>query len=108
MKNQIEKKKLLMMTHRIPYPPNRGDRIRTWGYVTHLSAYYDIYLASMSDEVVTYDQWLGIKQYVKGFAYEQVRNRVSSAVRSLTNNTSISENVFHSQRLHNIINDWNN
>ena len=47
--------KLLLLTHRLPYPPNRGDRIRTYHMLRFLSQWADIYLGCLTDEPVASD-----------------------------------------------------
>jgi hypothetical protein len=42
--------RVLILTHRIPFPPNRGDRIRAYHIVEFLSHRADVYLGSVSDE----------------------------------------------------------
>jgi sugar transferase (PEP-CTERM/EpsH1 system associated) len=39
--------KLLMLTHRFPYPPDRGDRIRAWGELECLSSRHEVWLACL-------------------------------------------------------------
>lgn len=41
---------LLFLCHRIPYPPNKGDKIRSFHLLRHLSQYFDIYLAGFVDD----------------------------------------------------------
>jgi len=48
---------LLLLVHRIPYPPNKGDKIRSWHLLRHLAARYRIHLATFVDDP---DDW----QYV--------------------------------------------
>ncbi|MEX2216610.1 MAG: TIGR03087 family PEP-CTERM/XrtA system glycosyltransferase [Phycisphaeraceae bacterium] len=43
-------KRVLMLTHRLPYPPDRGDRIRSYHLLKLLSKHFDVALASTSDE----------------------------------------------------------
>ena len=33
---------ILYITHSCPYPPNKGDRIRSFNIIKHLSKIYDI------------------------------------------------------------------
>lgn len=40
---------LLYLTHRIPYPPNKGDKIRSFHLLRHLSERYRVYLGSFVD-----------------------------------------------------------
>jgi polysaccharide biosynthesis protein PslH len=42
--------RLLFLTHRVPYPPDKGDRIRSWQLLKRLSAQYDIWLGCLADE----------------------------------------------------------
>jgi polysaccharide biosynthesis protein PslH len=37
--------KLLILVHRFPYPPTRGDALRAWGEIEHLAARHDVWLA---------------------------------------------------------------
>ncbi|TWU29135.1 glycosyltransferase [Novipirellula artificiosorum] len=45
--------RLLMLTHRFVYPPNRGDRIRSYNLLRVLSDHYRITLACTADEPVS-------------------------------------------------------
>ena len=41
---------LVLLVHRIPYPPNKGDKIRSYHLLRHLAARYDVYLGAFVDE----------------------------------------------------------
>lgn len=43
-------KDLLFLAHRIPYPPNKGDKIRSYHFLKYLSADYNIHLGAFIDE----------------------------------------------------------
>jgi sugar transferase (PEP-CTERM/EpsH1 system associated) len=45
-------KELLFLSHRIPYPPNKGDKIRSFNLLKHLSKYYRIHLGAFVDDPV--------------------------------------------------------
>lgn len=45
---------LLLLIHRIPYPPNKGDKIRSWHLLKHLAARYKVHLATFVDDP---DDW---------------------------------------------------
>ncbi len=38
--------KLLFLAHRIPYPPNKGDKIRSFNLLKYLSIHYQVYLGT--------------------------------------------------------------
>ena len=41
---------LLFLAHRLPYPPNKGDKIRSWHLLRHLAERYRVYLATFVDD----------------------------------------------------------
>jgi sugar transferase (PEP-CTERM/EpsH1 system associated) len=42
--------KLLYLVHRIPYPPNKGDKIRSFHFLKALSEHYEIHLGTFIDD----------------------------------------------------------
>jgi sugar transferase (PEP-CTERM/EpsH1 system associated) len=49
---------LLFLCHRIPYPPNKGDKIRSWHMLKHLAARYRVHLGCFLDDPED-RQWIG-------------------------------------------------
>ncbi len=47
-------KELLFLAHRIPYPPNKGDKIRSYHLLKHLSQHYKVHVAAFVDDP---DDW---------------------------------------------------
>ena len=45
---------LLLLVHRMPYPPNKGDKIRSWHLLKHLAQRYRVHLATFVDDP---DDW---------------------------------------------------
>ncbi|WP_295991404.1 TIGR03087 family PEP-CTERM/XrtA system glycosyltransferase [Rugamonas sp.] len=45
---------LLLLIHRIPYPPNKGDKIRSYHLLRYLSTRYRVHLATFVDDA---DDW---------------------------------------------------
>jgi sugar transferase (PEP-CTERM/EpsH1 system associated) len=43
-------KELLLLVHRIPYPPNKGDKIRSFHLLRHLARHYRIHLGTFIDD----------------------------------------------------------
>jgi sugar transferase (PEP-CTERM/EpsH1 system associated) len=41
---------LLFLAHRIPYPPNKGDKIRSFNFLKHLTTKYKVYLGTFIDD----------------------------------------------------------
>jgi len=55
---------VLMLTHRMPYPPDRGDRIRSYHMIRTLAQHFDMALACPSEEKV----WLQHHQLLRKLA----------------------------------------
>lgn len=59
------KEDLLLLVHRIPFPPNKGDKIRSYHLLKHLAQKYTVHLATFIDDqndlqyVDTVKQWCG-------------------------------------------------
>ncbi len=59
------KESLLFLSHRIPYPPNKGDKIRSFHILKHLSKTYKVFLGTFVDDKDDW-QYLGeLEQYVE-------------------------------------------
>lgn len=43
---------VLFISHRMPYPPDKGERIRAWALLRHLSKRFDIHLGCLTDAAV--------------------------------------------------------
>lgn len=46
--------KILYLVHRLPYPPNKGDKVRSYHLLKHLSGAHEVYLGSFVDDP---DDW---------------------------------------------------
>jgi sugar transferase (PEP-CTERM/EpsH1 system associated) len=46
----LEWMNILYIAHRIPYPPNKGDKIRSFHQIRHLSSKHAVHLACLVDE----------------------------------------------------------
>jgi polysaccharide biosynthesis protein PslH len=55
--------KLLYLVHRLPFPPNKGDKVRSYHVLRHLAEQHEVYLATFVDDpddeqhVDTLRQW---------------------------------------------------
>jgi len=61
---ETRRKRVLMLTHRLPYPPDRGDRIRSFHLLKLLAKHFDVAIACTSDEPV----WLQHHQLLSTMA----------------------------------------
>lgn len=57
--------KLLFLVHRIPYPPNKGDKIRSFHFLKALSEKYQVYLGTFIDDPVDRQYVDALKPFCK-------------------------------------------
>lgn len=41
---------LLFLAHRLPYPPNKGDKVRSWHLLKHLAQHHRVHLGTFIDD----------------------------------------------------------
>ncbi|EAQ98909.1 TIGR03087 family PEP-CTERM/XrtA system glycosyltransferase [Congregibacter litoralis] len=59
----VSKPRLLFLTHRIPYPPNKGDKIRSFHLLKYLSEYFSIYLGTFVDDKNDWQYCAAVRRY---------------------------------------------
>lgn len=102
------KPSVLFMTHRVPYPPNRGDRIRTYHFLRHLATKADVWLVSFADEPVADSTWKILRSICHRVAIVPVerRKRWVRAGWSALKGGSISAGAFSSPRFRSFVSEW--
>ena len=99
---------LLYLTHRVPHPPNRGDRIRTFHVLQHLATRADVWLGSLADEPVSDESWRvlrGLCKHVAIFPIQKYGRWIKAATSFATGHT-VSEGAFAHGQLTNVIREW--
>ena len=81
------KQPLLYLCHRIPYPPNKGDKIRSFNQLVYLAKHYDIYLGCFADDPADMVYTKELSDYVKGLIVLPLDKR-KATMRGLTAFTS--------------------
>jgi sugar transferase (PEP-CTERM/EpsH1 system associated) len=76
-------KELLFLSHRIPYPPNKGDKIRSFNMLKHLSGHYRIHLGSFVDDPHDWRYQQAVAEYCESLCLLPLSPR-RARLRSLT------------------------
>lgn len=103
----MNKTPLLFLCHRIPFPPNKGDKIRSFNILKILSQHFDVYLASFVDD--PYDWQYAAKlddDCEESFLLNQ--NKTYSKLKGLSafvTGKSISECYYRSNKMQNWVDD---
>ncbi len=101
--------KILLLVHRFPYPPIRGDCIRSWGEVTYLSSRHDVWLACVDREPPAREHLACARGRCRAVAVvvrSELRSRLRGALR-LLGGGSLTAGYFYDRRLARIVRRWN-
>ncbi len=92
---------LLHLTHRLPYPPDKGDRIRTYHTLKYLSSRVRVHLAALTDEAPAPGAEDALRELCERVDIVPLAGlgRWARALGSLAWGGSITEGAFHSPAL---------
>lgn len=99
---------VLYVVHRVPYPPDKGDRIRTYHLLRYLARRAAVSLACLTDEVVPEETTAVLQGLCVRLAIVPLgkRTRWLRAGGSLVRGRTISEGAFHAPALVQVIQNW--
>jgi sugar transferase (PEP-CTERM/EpsH1 system associated) len=95
---------LLFLAHRIPFPPDRGDKIRSFHELRHLAGLGRVHLACFADDEADAANLAGLRAALGpalGEAHVEVRrtSKVAAGVRALAEGRPVSLTLFDSPAL---------
>ena len=101
---------ILFLAHRIPYPPDRGEKIRSWHVLKHLAGLARVHLACFADDETDADHLPALKRELGsalGEAYVEVRTtgKLAAAARAFPAGQPVSVALFDSLRLRAFVRD---
>lgn len=101
-------RRVLLLTHRVPYPPDRGDRIRAYHLLKLLSRHFEVGLACVSDEEVTVEQRQVLSQLAGRVSIQRTNKLVSKArgAAALARGEAVTPSLFYDPRLAKQIIQW--
>lgn len=100
--------RVLYLTHRVPYPPDKGDRIRNYHVLRHLAARARVWLIALADEPVTAETRAALDALCERVAIVPVRRLPRLFWTGLTPllGGSLSEGAFHSSGVTATVRQW--
>ena len=95
---------ILFLAHRIPFPPDRGDKIRTFHELRHLAGLARVHLACLADDEADAAHLTGLREAIGpalGEIHVEVRrtSRPAAGVRALIEGRPVSLALFDSGAL---------
>lgn len=100
--------KILYIAHRIPYPPNKGDKIRTFNEIKYLSKKNEIHLITLADDPEDLKHIEALKKYCTKVHVEPL-NPILAKARSLLGLLSklpLSIPYFYSRNAQAVMDQW--
>jgi len=91
------------LVHRLPYPPNKGDKIASFNLLKFLSTKYDIYLGCFIDDDVDWQYVDELEKYCVDSCVEGLNPKVSKilSLRGLITGEPLSLPYYRNQKLQN-------
>ena len=92
---------LLMLVHRIPYPPRKGDKVRSYHQLRDLSQRYRVHLGTFVDDPADLEHVPTVAGLCESLCVRRLRPRLSRALstRALATGAPLSVAYFASARL---------
>ena len=102
------KPRVLYITHRVPWPPDRGDRIRTWNILQFLEKNADVDLICLADEPITAETRSRLQAVTRQLAVipHSGRSRYVRGALSLLRGRTVTEGLFESSLLRSVVRQW--
>jgi len=99
---------LLYLVHRLPYPPDKGDRIRTFHLLKQLSRLASVHLACLADEPPEEATIDALRRYCTRVEVVRLGSPIRwlRALGSLVRGHSVSEGAFSAPGLRTILRRW--
>ena len=96
---------LLFLAHRIPYPPDRGDKIRSWHLLRHLSGFARVHLGCFADDEADAAHLPALRAALGGKlgeAHVEIRrtHKAAAGARALVEQRPVSLALFDSHAMH--------
>ena len=108
VENQKKKKRILFLAHRVPYPPDKGDKIRSYHILKYLSQKYDVYLACLCDNQKDWDRLHELQLIVKNIICERIRLPVQKIkmARAFLSDFPLTVEYFYHKAFQHKLNTW--
>jgi sugar transferase (PEP-CTERM/EpsH1 system associated) len=93
---------LLFLAHRLPYPPNKGDKVRSYHFLRALSRTYRVYLGTFVDDAADWGHLPALRAICAELhvaAIRPVQQRVRSAAIGFARGESLSAPYFRNAGL---------
>src|SRR5437870_5212744 len=94
--------RIFFVCRRVPFPPDRGDKIATFNAIRHLSISHEVHVFCLGDGAADLDNIAGLKDYAKSVTAAPVRALAIKlrALKALISGKPLSVAAFNELKLH--------
>jgi len=71
---------LLFLVHRIPFPPRKGDKVRSFHFLRHLNQHYRVHLGTFVDDAADLEHVDTVRAMAESVSIRRLRPRLSRAL----------------------------
>ena len=98
---------LLFLAHRLPFPPNKGDKIRSYHLLKHLARRYEIHAGTFVDDAADLPHVTTLATSCAQLHTEQIdpRSRKPASLRALATGESLSVAYYRSSAMQRWVDD---
>lgn len=101
--------RILYLAHRVPYPPNKGDKIRTFNEIRYLSRNHDIDLLTLADDPNDLQYGKDLEKYcgrVRIYALNTLTSKLNSLAGLMISSSPLSVFYFYNKSLQFCLDQW--
>lgn len=93
--------KLLYLVHRLPYPPNKGDKVRSYHLLKHLAGRHRVFLGTFIDDPEDEVHVDAVREYCADMHITRINPKVARlmSLSGLARNTALTLPYYHSASL---------
>lgn len=99
--------RILFLPHRVPFPPNKGDKIRSFHILAYLTQRHEVLVASLVDDPQDLQYVPEVTRRSRGYLFERLgpARKIWAALLSWLGDRPITVTYFYSKRMQQRIDD---
>lgn len=99
---------ILYLAHRIPYPPNKGDKLRSFRQLDRLSRRHNVWCACFIDDPHDEKHVSGLRERCEGVAAVRFRRRraLVRGFAGLVRGRTLTESYYHNRQMTDLLRQW--
>lgn len=98
--------RILFVAHRIPYPPNKGDKIRSYHELAYLAGRHEVHLACLADQAEDLAYVETLAGMCARVACERLTGGRARVVKAILTGRPLSVGYFRNRRLAQTVHKW--